>query len=520
MSDFTNNLPKNLYRTTQVRELDRIAIEDIGIAGFDLMKIAATSVFKNLIKKWPQTRRLLVFAGAGNNGGDGYIVSVLAKEAGLGVDLIQIAESTQLKGAAELAFNLAKSKNIAMHLYCESSRVKETDHAHTVVVDALLGTGITRPVSGDYKLAIEKINAMDCPVIAIDIPSGLNGDSGRQMGLAVEADITVSFIGMKQGLLTAEGRDHAGEIVFDDLGLPEHIYKEKAAPIVEVIRIDINDVPRMIAPRRESSHKGNHGHVVVIGGDYCFGGAALMAAEAAQRSGAGLVSLITRTQHRPAILSRRPELMVLGTEDSEQDIGTLLGKASTIVVGPGLGGNEWSKKLLQKALSAQQAHGIPLIIDADGLRLLSDRAISEKAIKRSNWILTPHPGEAASLLNCSVDEIQSDRFTAIRKLSKIWGGVCLLKGSGSLIHQDAANGEIYLCTEGNAGMASGGMGDVLCGIVGSLVGQGLDLKDALCCAVCIHGEAADLALENGGKRGLLATDIYPYVRQLVNHPLS
>lgn len=516
MSDFTTRLPKNLYHTKQVQELDRIAIKGKSIAGFDLMQAAARAVFNALKENWPHARHLLVFVGSGNNGGDGYLVAALAKAAGFEVDLIQITESSKLNGDARLAFDLAKSKQVDMHSFAEINNVKEKDYGNTVSVDALLGTGIDREISGDYRLAIEKINDMRCPTIAIDIPSGLNGDSGRHMGIAVEADLTVTFIGMKRGLLTAEGRDYAGKIVFDNLQVPEHIYTDKGSPNSEVVRLDINDVAWMLLPRRKSSHKGNHGHVVIIGGDYGFGGAALMAAEAAQRSGSGLVSVITRTQHRAAILSRRPESMVLGTEDVKPDIDSLLNKASAIVVGPGLGRNKWSRELLQLALRVQQAQGTPLIIDADGLHLLAERAPACTPTKRNNWILTPHPGEASSLLNCSVAEVQSDRFAAVKKLAEIWGGVCLLKGSGSLIHSAVCSSKIYLCTEGNAGMAGGGTGDILSGIVASLVGQGLDLNDALCCAVCIHGEAADLAVANGGERGMVATDLYPYIRQLVN----
>ena len=519
MSDFTTKLPKNLYRAEQVRELDRIAIEDKGIAGFELMQGAASAAFNFLREYWPQTRHLLVFVGNGNNGGDGYVVAALAKEAGLSTDIVQLAESSELKGDAKLAFELAASKQIPIYGFAESDSIDETDSSHTVVVDALLGTGIDRKVSGDYAAAIERINAMSCPVVAIDIPSGLSANTGKCLGVAVEADLTVSFIGMKQGLLTYQGRDYCGEIVFDNLEVPDDVYTGKSSPVPSAIRIDINDVTRHFLPRRKSSHKGNHGHVVVMGGDYGYGGAPLMAAEAAQCSGSGLVSIITRSKHRSAILARRPELMVLGTEDEDADIEELISKASVIAIGPGLGKSKWSRHLLQSALSAQQAQNTPLVVDADGLNLLAERLESGASIKRSNWVLTPHPGEAASLLNSSVGEVQSDRFVTVQKLSEFWGGPCLLKGSGSLICNKENSSDIFLCTEGNAGMATGGMGDILAGSVASLIAQGLDLSIALCCAVSIHGEAADLAAENRGERGMVATDLVPFIRQLVNPSL-
>ena len=276
MSDFTTKLPKNLYRAEAVRELDRIAIERKGIAGFELMQAAASAAFNFLREHWPETRHLLVFVGSGNNGGDGYVVAALAKEAGISADIVQLTESSELKGDAKLAFELAANMQIPIFSFTESDSIGETDHAHTVVVDALLGTGIDRKVSGDYAAAIERINAMNCPVVAIDLPSGLSGNTGNCLGVTVEADLTVSFIGMKQGLLTCQGRDYCGEIVFDNLEVPDDVYTGKSSPTPSAIRIDINDATPYLLPRRKSSHKGNHGHVVVMGGDCGFGGAPLM----------------------------------------------------------------------------------------------------------------------------------------------------------------------------------------------------------------------------------------------------
>ena len=205
---------------------------------------------------------------------------------------------------------------------------------------------------------------------------------------------------------------------------------------------------------------------------------------------------------------------MFGTEDEDAPVDELLAKASVIVIGPGLGRSEWSRKLLQLALSKQVSAGTPLVVDADGLNLLSERSESKAAIKRDNWILTPHAGEAARLLGSTVADVQADRFAAVTELYNRWGGCCLLKGSGSLIA--APNEELFLCTEGNAGMASGGMGDVLSGVIAGLVAQKLTLPQSLCCAVCIHGEAADLAMEADGQRGMIATDLSRYIRQLVN----
>ncbi len=514
MNDFTTKLPRQLYRAADVQRLDRIAIDDYGIDGFRLMQSAGAAAFTALLDRWPQTRHLRVFVGSGNNSGDGYVVARLAVEQGIETRVIQLASADRLQGDARRACDWASEKALTT---CSLSHYMAQEDAdpHTVIVDALLGTGLARDVSGDYASAIRTINDSGKPVLAIDIPSGLSADTGCPLGDAVRADLTVSFIGMKQGLLTGMGRDYVGTLLFSDLDIPGKVYANANAPEPSAWRIDINDATRHLLPRARASHKGNHGHVLVVGGDSGYGGAPLLAAEAALRAGAGLVSLITRSVHRPATLARRPELMVQGTEDPGFNPESLLARADVIVVGPGLGQSDWSRGLMQLVLAAQLAQRIPLVIDADGLRLLAEKSSASAGARRDNWVLTPHPGEAAQLLGSTVASLQADRFAAVRALQARWGGSCLLKGSGSLICEGNSS-RVSLSTEGNAGMATAGMGDVLSGIIGALVAQGLSLADSLRCAVVIHGEAADLAREQGGERGMLATDLFPHIRQLVN----
>jgi ADP-dependent NAD(P)H-hydrate dehydratase / NAD(P)H-hydrate epimerase len=517
MKDSQTRLPRDLYTAEQVRLLDKIAIEQFDIPGFTLMQTAASVAFNALLEQWPQARHVQVFAGAGNNAGDGYLVASLAKEQGLSTEIIYLCDPKNLKGDARLAWEWAVKQQVPMMAFADFDTEHEKDHAHPIIVDALFGTGLDREVGGDYARAIEFINSAQRPVIAIDIPSGLSADTGKCLGSAVVADCTVTFIGLKQGLLTNQAGDQVGELIYHNLGVPDRVFNCEDSPQPSAQRIDIHSSGALLAPRAVASHKGSHGHVLVIGGDTSFGGALIMAAEAALRSGAGLVSVITRSCHRPALLARRPEVMVLGTEDESANVDELIARASTIVIGPGLGRSDWARGLLQKALAAQIAKDTPLIVDADALQILAEKREQVVGVKRDNWILTPHPGEAAALLNLSTPEIQHDRFAAVRALNNIWGGACLLKGSGSLVctNTDGIQ-QSFLCTEGNAGMASGGMGDVLSGIVGGLVAQGNSLENSLCAAVCIHGEAADLAMENGGQRGMLATDLMPYIRQLVN----
>lgn len=522
MSDYLSRLPRDLYTAEQVRLLDKIAIEQCEIPGFTLMQTAASVTFNTLMERWPQTRHVQVFAGAGNNAGDGYLVASLAREQGLSVEVITLSDPKKLKGDALLAWQWADKRQVPMMTLADFDCEHEKDHAHPVIVDALLGTGLDRDVAGDYFEAITFINGSGRPVVAADIPSGLSADTGKCMGIAVRADITVTFIGMKQGLLTNEAGDYVGELIYHDLDVPGRVFEGESSPVPSSRRIDINSIASLVQPRAVASHKGSHGHVVIVGGDRSFGGAVIMAAESALRSGAGLVSVITRSCHRPALLARRPEVMVLGTEDENSQMDSLIERATAIVVGPGLGRSDWARDLLQRALRTQLAKSTPLIVDADALHLLAEKreqgsVAGGTGVKRDNWILTPHPGEAAALLDSTTADVQADRFASVRQLQKVWGGVCLLKGSGSLICSVNDSGQsIFLCSEGNAGMATGGMGDVLSGVVGGLVAQGNSLENSLCAAVCIHGEAADLSMQASGQRGMAATDLMPYIRELVN----
>lgn len=528
MSDSLAGLPTSLYRAAEVRQLDDLAIKEFGCTGFGLMQLAAKVAFQALLERWPNTRLVRVFVGGGNNAGDGFLCAVLAKQHAIPCEIIIVGDLSKLSTDAMCAYQKASSLDVEM-IEFDVFLARVEPAQEYVVVDALLGTGLDRPVTGKFATAIERLNSSSAPVVAIDIPSGLSADSGMPLGLAVAADLTVTFIGLKRGMLTGHGRDYCGEILFHDLDISKQVYSSSNAPVPGVHRIDINLAKNYLRPRKSSSHKGSNGHVVVIGGDTGFGGAAILCAEAALRGGAGLVSVISRSVHRPAALARCPELMWQGTEDFAESgadpaaaallldarVAEMLSKATAIVVGPGLGRGGWAKRLFNQALSRSRASATPLVIDADGLHLLGDRLQSSGA-KGGNWVLTPHPGEAAAMLGCTVADVQQNRFNSIQKLAEVYGGSCLLKGSGSLIAHGAEPTSVELCSEGNPGMGSGGMGDLLAGLIAALVSQGIAVDKSLSCAVCIHGEAADLATENTGERGLVASDLLPWLRQLVN----
>ncbi len=520
-------LPTALYTAEQVRELDKRAIAS-GVSGFELMTRAAQVSFGALLDQWPACRSLIILAGTGNNGGDGNVLAAIARQQGMRVIVLQCGDAAGLKGEALLALQLAQKHSVQAAVFSTETFQNETNHSNaqeTVLVDALLGTGAHGALREPFAAAVNCVNNSGFPVLALDVPSGLCATTGHVVHDAVRAHLTVSFIALKQGLLTGKGPLHVGRILFHDLDIGSSASAEMT-PASR--RIDIQSIARLFTKRKADTHKGNCGHVVVVGGELGYGGAAIMCAESATRCGAGTVSLVTRGAHVGAALARRPELMVLGVNDAvntlqdEPALDGLLQRASVIAIGPGLGRTLWSRQLLQRVLQENNA-GTPLVVDADALNLLSEneaRAEGEKlkggSKRRERWILTPHPGEAARMLGCSTEEVQADRFAAVKKLQTLYGGVCLLKGAGSLLcYQVRGEQQIDLCTEGNPGMASGGMGDVLSGIIAAFVAQEFGLSDSLRAGVCVHGESADLAAENG-ERGLLATDLLPRLRELIN----
>ncbi len=485
-----HTLPTKLYRAEQVRELDRIAIEERGIPGSQLMVMAGQAAFQYIREYYPHIKSLAVFCGAGNNAGDGYIVARLALQASMRVQVYAVASPETLRGDALTAYRQYADKGGSTEMYQQG-----VDSDRGLIVDALLGTGLNKEVGGLYAAAVAAINRSRAPVISLDIPSGLNADTGKVFGSAVHADATVSFIGLKQGLFTGDAAEYCGRIAFASLGVPDDIYRQVNHAALRITR------PSMLR-RNRCAHKGNYGHVLVIGGEKGFSGAARMSAEAAARVGAGLVSVATRSEHAGLLSVSRPEIMSHGVEHAEQ-LQPLLHRATVIVVGPGLGQSNWARDLLHAAIAAQK----PMVIDADGLNLLAKSPQSY-----SHWVLTPHPGEAGRLLSCSTAEIQRDRFHAVTQLQTKYHGICVLKGSGTLIDDSF---DISVSTMGNAGMASGGFGDILSGAIAGLIAQGLTLSEASKMAVYLHGEAADIAVTDG-QRGMLATDLLPHLRRLVN----
>ncbi len=486
----------HLYRAQQVRDMDNMAIHECGIPGIVLMERAGAAAFELLRQQWSLAKRIIVFCGSGNNGGDGYVIARLAREQGLSVSVYQVGDHSRLKGEALLAAQALSKTDVVPEPWQAGLNV-DAD----VLVDALLGTGLSGEVSTHYRQAIEAINASDVPVLAVDIPSGLHADTGAVLGEAVKADHSISFIAMKQGLYTGAAADYVGELHFADLDVPDEVVQHFKASATSIC---FESLISNLRARPRTAHKGQFGYVLIMGGDLGYSGAIRMAGEAALRAGAGRVGLATRAEHAAVMNIGRPELMVYGIEQVTE-LPALIEKADVVAIGPGLGQSDWGQQLFDHVMESQ----CPLVVDADGLNLLA-----QKPQRKDNWVLTPHPGEAGRLLGISAREINADRFAAAEQIQQQYGGTVVLKGAGSLVY--TREGLMTVCTDGNPGMASGGMGDVLTGIIASLWAQGQSQDMAAQLGVCLHGAAADLAAEVDGERGLLASDLLPWIRQRVN----
>jgi NAD(P)H-hydrate epimerase len=493
-----------LYTAEQVRKLDRSAIEAHGIPGIELMERAGSSVFAAAQSAFPQTRNWLVFCGAGNNAGDGYVVARLALQAGLEVSICALKPPDRLAGDAATA---------AARWHQAGGRTRPwpagSPERVELLVDALLGTGLDREPEGDYAAAIQWMNASGRPVVAVDIPSGLDADTGVVRGTAVRARLTVTFIGNKRGLFTADGQDYAGEVRFAALDTPDSV-RDSISDSGILLRENL--IAENLSKRPRNSHKGSFGWVLGIGGNSSMSGAVRLCGEAALRSGAGKVTLATVRDHAALVNLTCPELMVRGVRRGKE-LRTLLQQVDVSVIGTGLGQTSWSEDLFKTCMQTR----VPIVLDADGLNILA-RLYAEmgrrKDLPRGNWILTPHPAEAGRLLDCPAREIQQDRVAAALRIAERFDATVVLKGCGTVVAEPG--GRYGICPLGNPGMASAGTGDVLAGVIGALVAQHLDLWNAAATGVVAHAWAGDLAARQVGERGLIASDITARLPQVLN----
>ncbi len=495
MNITTNN--HQVYKTEQISTLDKAFISS-GISSIQLMKRAAEAAF-DLLQQYYKNLPVRVFCGGGNNAGDGYLLAGLLAQRKYSVDLVQIVPTNLLKNDALQACQFAQENGVNFYQLEAQPEIKSG-----VLVDALLGIGAKGAPRAEFANAIEYMNQSGLPIVALDLPSGLDADTGYAPGAVVVASKTISFIALKAGLLTGKGPAVCGDVILADLQIPDELLSQQNA---EVEIIQLKKSLEFLKPRKADAHKGDFGHVMIIGGDIGYGGAALMAAEAAARTGAGLVSLATRPEHIAASLVRCPEIMARGVV-SGQELEPLLARPGVLVVGPGLGRSPWSEQMLQQAVKS----GLPMVLDADALNILAEGRVVPATVK-GQWLLTPHPAEAARLLGKTTAEIQFDRFQSIRELHQRYDACVILKGAGSLVL--GSSGKIAVVSAGNPGMATGGMGDVLSGILGGLLAQGLAIENAAKLGAVLHATAADRAAQITGQPGLMATDLIPRLCQII-----
>jgi len=489
-----HTLSQPLFTTQQIYSIDRQAVAS-GTAGYQLMARAGQATLDRLRNRWPDLRKITLFCGTGNNGGDGYVLARLAHRSRIEVQILQLGEPATLKNEALQAHQDLIHSGLTPTAYTSSTTIEGE-----VIVDALLGIGLQRAPEGIWAEAIEAINHASVPVLSIDVPSGLDADRGVALNRAIIADHTLCMIALKQGLFTAEGPDHAGEIELADLGVSAQQFEQPSTRLLQA-----EQLPTLLPARKKSYHKGNAGHLLVVGGSAGMSGAVRIAAEGALRSGAGLVTIATHPDHASFLNINRPELMVHGINHVDQ-LKPLLNKASAIVVGPGLGQGIWGQQILEQILE----YSLPTLIDADGLNLLARKP---DITTQENWLLTPHPGEAARLLQQECSAIQENRFEAVRALQSHYGGTTILKGNGTLIRNPAGNN--WLSPLGNPGMATAGMGDLLSGIIGGFLAQGLTTEEASIAGVLTHAMAGDYAATEG-ERGMVTSDLLPWIRKIVN----
>lgn len=483
-----------LFDTHAARLLDVRATALSGGDGYALMQRAGQAAWQHLLQHWPAAQCITVVCGPGNNGGDGYVLARLAHRSGRSVKVVHLAEhvpGTELSQRACTDYVAAGG---------EIGIFPEVVLHGDLVVDALFGIGLSRPPDAFATALIDAINGQPAPVLALDVPSGLDADRGSASGKAVNASRTLQFIARHAGLHTGEALEHTGELSLERLEVAAEVFftVEPGASLLTQEALSY-----WLLPRRRNTHKGESGRALCIGGDHGHGGAILLCAEAALRSGAGLLSVATRETHVPAIMARRPEAMAHAVESGEE-LKPLLSQVDAIAIGPGLGQGDWGRAMLKLALTADK----PLVLDADALNLI---AAEPHAL--ADAILTPHPGEAARLLGMDAAEVQRDRFAAAQAIAERYQAAVVLKGAGTIV---AAPGQVPRVLEaGNPGMAVGGMGDLLTGVIVALRASGMSAFEAASAGALLHSLAGDAAAEEG-ERGLLPSDLFPHLRRLVN----
>lgn len=501
----------------QMKEIDRKAIEESNLSGLILMENAGLRIFQNLKNIYPSLRlkKIIIFTGSGNNGGDGFVVARHLYNYGVKVKVFLLSHSSKIKGEAEENLNIINKMGVEL-FEAETTKLEEIQRAiqnSDLIIDAILGTGLHGKVTGLKAKIIDLINIANKEVVAIDVPSGLDTDTGRIEGPCIKATHTITLALPKIGLLIFPGASYAGKVTVEDIGIPSYLLKNNKIKT----NIVTKEIVKSLLPFRATySHKGSFGKVLILAGSIGMTGAAYLASEAAMRSGAGIVVLGIPRSLNPIMEVKLTEVMTLPLaetkkqslgEEAEETILKLMKNYSILGIGPGISRQAETQRLVRKVI---EKSNIPLVVDADAIYALSEDTTILKKTK-TPLVITPHPGEIAKLINKDVDYILNNQLDITREIAQKYGIVVVLKGARTIIANK--EGEVYINVGDNSGMATGGSGDVLTGIICSLIAQGADNFSAAITGVYIHSLAGDLARGIKGERGMIAGDILSQVPQ-------
>jgi len=505
----------------QMQELDRKAIEGYKIPGIVLMENAGRGAAEVISSAFPdiQNRKIAIVAGKGNNGGDGFVIARHLLNRGVSVKFYLLTDPKALRGDAEInhhIFSRMKGEVISVPSSKDYQKVKRDLEKFDLLIDAIFGTGLDAEVRGYYREVIDHLNTLQKPIVAVDIPSGLDANTGKPLGTAIRASLTVTFGLPKVGHLISPGPDYVGTLKVIDIGIPRKLVEEEK---IQTHLLESEEIRRWLsAPRRPDTHKGDYGHLLVISGSVGKTGAAAMTCEAALRIGAGLVTLAIPKSLNAIMEMKLTEVMTEPLPETPKQslslrafnsILRLCENKRAVVIGPGLGTFKETQSLVLKLIKTLD---LPVVLDADGLTALATQPKILPTANRS-LILTPHPGEMARLIQSTSKEVQEDRIGISRNFSQSRQVHLLLKGHRSLI--TTPKGEVFINPTGNPGMASGGTGDVLTGMIGGLICQGYEILPALQIAVYLHGLAGDEVASEKGEKSLVATDIIEEIPALL-----
>jgi NAD(P)H-hydrate epimerase len=499
-----------------MREVDRTAIEDLGIPSMVLMENAAIGVADAIGEIYGDAESAVIFCGPGNNGGDGLAIARHLAVRGYEVRIFLMTDRA-LRGDAEVQLGICRRQGLHIQdIESEEGLIEALEHASEsdVIVDALFGTGLARPLDGLYAELVEELNDLDVPRVAVDLPSGLNGSRSTPLGPHVQADLTVTFAAPKIAHVFPPASEAVGELVVADLGIPPELVDEVAEEGGALYLLRSEELADLLPPREPGTHKGDYGHALIVAGSPGKGGAAILAARAAVRAGAGLVTAAVPEPVLTVVDLGSIESMTLGLPcrasgqlaavAADRVLAAAEGK-SVLALGPGLGQEEETAEAIRR-IALETA--LPLVLDADGINAFAGWAGGLRS-RQAETVLTPHPGELGRLLGIPTADVQADRIGSVRRAAAETGAVVVLKGYRTLVA--TPEGEINVNPTGNPGMASGGTGDVLTGLIAGLIAQGLEALDAALLGVYLHGLAGDLAVVEAGEVGLTAGDLLTFL---------